>query len=620
MELLAEDDFPGLLQLAAGLLHVAATAGGRCHGGFGGTEQELHAAVGLFVIGLGGVGAPVELQVELAVPHRDIAVPGVLLHRLVELLAELVHPAHLDPRHAGDAAHPAGGFQHIPVGAAAAVTVAHAGEKGGVQVLVVIALPHGSNLPGCGGAAAAGAVPLDEVGQHRGAVQATPVEGVVGQLVLVVPAQLGGDEGVNLALFENLRQSGGVAEHVRQPQEGALFAELPLEKPGAIEELPHKGLPRGQVAVALHPHAAARLPAALLYPALYHLVELGVILADVLILLGLGVQKQVLGIALHQPVDRGEGAGALLVGVADAPQPGVVDVGVAHHGDIDLFLHRGQGFLDEGHRLPAGAGEGLPADAAGVHQIPGLGGQVQNAGLVGAVIGQDAVGLQQAGKPIVEAVGVFVQQRQGGTGDFVLHRVGRLLVCQAGPQAELQAQLPLPGQGRLLVVLVHRLPGLPVDVEQAFKALGGAAVGGAKAETPPHAVRQAGGQFHLRAQPQPAVVALPVIPHLHLARIARRGLGAQSAAVLRHGKGLDGHQRLPALLPQAGGGPAEPLVIVKTEWHTFPLPKRIDTVFPAPSREACPSGKHGESYQHYNERKSCFQQKFFKDAGFFAKR
>lgn len=156
------------------------------------------------------------------------------------------------------------------------------------------------------------------------------------------------------------------------------------------------------------------------------------------------------------------------------------------------------------------------------------------------------MGLQQAGEPIVEAVGVFVQQRQGGTGDFVLHRVGRLLVCQAGPQAELQAQLPLPGQGRLLVVLVHRLPGLPVDVEQAFKALGGAAVGGAKAEMPPHAVRQAGGQLHLRAQPQPAVVALPVVPHLHLARIVRRGWAPKappSSAAAKDRMGTNGSQR-----------------------------------------------------------------------------
>lgn len=71
-------------------------------------------------------------------------------------------------------------------------------------------------------------------------------------------------------------------------------------------------------------------------------------MADVLILLGLGVQKQVLrDSAPSSRLNRGEGAGALLVGVADAPQPGVVDVGVAHHGDIDFFLHRGQGFLDE---------------------------------------------------------------------------------------------------------------------------------------------------------------------------------------------------------------------------------------------------------------------------------
>src|SRR5687768_9926823 len=44
-------------------------------------------------------------------------------------------------------------------------------------------------------------------------------------------------------------------------------------------------------------------------------------------------QKAVLGVALHQPQHRGEGATSLLASLLDGPEPGTVDVRVADRGN-----------------------------------------------------------------------------------------------------------------------------------------------------------------------------------------------------------------------------------------------------------------------------------------------
>ena len=58
-----------------------------------------------------------------------------------------------------------------------------------------------------------------EVRQHLGAVQALPVERIVGQTVVLVPADLDREEVLEAGLLDQLRQVPGVAEHVREPED-----------------------------------------------------------------------------------------------------------------------------------------------------------------------------------------------------------------------------------------------------------------------------------------------------------------------------------------------------------------------------------------------------------------
>ena len=170
---------------------------------------------------------------------------------------------------------PPGVFQHFRRGPAAAVAPAVGQQVVGVQLLLLVALPAAHDLPGLQhpvvggdpqvlGLVAGGMAHVvpggGEMSENLRAVDALPQEGVVGELVDVVPAQLGGHEIVHAALFADLWQGRRVAEHVGEPQDPAVHAELLPEKALAVEELPNQGFAGGKVAVGLYPHAAFGLP------------------------------------------------------------------------------------------------------------------------------------------------------------------------------------------------------------------------------------------------------------------------------------------------------------------------------------------------------------------------
>ena len=69
-----------------------------------------------------------------------------------------------------------------------------------------------------------------EVGQYLRPVQALPHERVVGGLVILRPAQLGGHEVLDTRLFKYLRQGRRVSEYVGQPQYFVLLAKLLAEE------------------------------------------------------------------------------------------------------------------------------------------------------------------------------------------------------------------------------------------------------------------------------------------------------------------------------------------------------------------------------------------------------
>lgn len=168
-----------------------------------------------------------------------------------------------------------------------------------------------------------------------------------------------------------LRVGGVVAEGVRQPDALGLDAEVLDEEPLAVDELAGDGLAAGQVAVGLDPHAADGYPLALVDGLLDPFPHLRVVVADPLVLHGLGAGEDEVLVLVGQRGDVGEGAGRLALGLADGPEPGGVDVGVADAGD---GVGAGMGGLGEDR------GEDL-ADrrrtAGDVVQVDGVHGPVQ---------------------------------------------------------------------------------------------------------------------------------------------------------------------------------------------------------------------------------------------------
>ena len=173
-------------------------------------------------------------------------------------------------RHAlqfGHARHVGGtqrGFDHAWGGAAAPVAVA-VGQQAQVGGILKRQFAH------AGGSVvhvrpAMGAV---EVGEHLAAVDALPNEALEGKFVLLVPADLGGVEVFYLAPPHDLRDVGVVTEGIGQPEAIRRVMKVFAGELLPFQELAHHQLARGDVAVALHVHAAVWLVATLGH-ALFH--------------------------------------------------------------------------------------------------------------------------------------------------------------------------------------------------------------------------------------------------------------------------------------------------------------------------------------------------------------
>ena len=252
----------------------------------------------------------------------------------------------------------------------------------------------------------------DQVGQNLGSVDAAPHEGVVGDLVDLVPGQLGGHEVVHTGLLHDLGQSAGVAEHVGQPQDPVVHAEFFLEELLAVHELADQGFTGGQVAVGFQPHAAFGLPAAFFDLLLDLVHQLGVALLQEVVQHGLRRHELVVGVLLHQLQNGGEGADDLFTGLGNGPPPCHVDVGVTDAGGDDIVIAAhlviqvladvGNGFF---HGLVEGLGEGNPH----IQKVDGFvqdGLQIQT-NLV--ILVQAAEGPQGYLQVIVQLVDVLIQ-------------------------------------------------------------------------------------------------------------------------------------------------------------------------------------------------------------------
>ncbi len=268
------------------------------------------------------------------------------------------------------------------------------------------------------------------MGEHPAAVDPLPPEGVVRKGVGLVPGDLLGEEPVHPGEQRQLREGGGVAEGVRQPHPLALHAELLGEEALAVHQLTGQRLAAGQVAVRLDPHSADRRPlpgpCRLLHPP----VDLRPAVPHPGVLLGLRAGEDEVGVLLRQGGHIGEGPGRLALGLAERPEPGAVDMGVADGGDgVGTGVGRSGQHLDQ-------PGAGLGGGARHVQRIDGVQGVVDGAQqLVPARVAGRQLVHHSAGHLQVErqVPDVLVQDGEVGAGHGV-ERVGRRgeLVAEGG--------------------------------------------------------------------------------------------------------------------------------------------------------------------------------------------
>ncbi len=334
MELIGEDYFPSAAEICLGEGCTEQDAIERGES-LGALVEQLGPAVVALVLCDRGVGAAMVLQIELAAPRGNLPVHHALLHAAQEV-ANKSGSCIGDP---GDALFLA--FDHFDLlggGTSAAVTVAvgdHYLVREHFLLVAIVGADHHARICGANvGTAVCGKLAQisrgQEVGIDRCAVDALPAEGVVGHGVGVVPADLGGHEPIHSRFAQDLRECGRVAEYVGEPEHAAVHAEFLAEEALAVDDLTHKALARGEVAVCLNPHRALAFPSALAYQLFDLLVEGGSLLLEVLIEQGLRGGELVGGIAAHHLHNRGEGALHLLAGLLKRPFPRTVNVCVTH--------------------------------------------------------------------------------------------------------------------------------------------------------------------------------------------------------------------------------------------------------------------------------------------------
>ncbi len=162
------------------------------------------------------------------------------------------------------------------------------------------------------------------------------------------------DEHLEAGKPHQLGQGGGVAEGVGKPDDLWRHPELVLVVFRALDDVAHEALARGDDDVRLEPERALDLePAGLdLHPDA--LEEFGIVGLEIIEQHALVVHEAVVFIFVHQREGVGHGTGHLLSGLANAPEPGHVDMGVAGGDDFR-------------HRIGVGLGvDGIGAFAGGV--------------------------------------------------------------------------------------------------------------------------------------------------------------------------------------------------------------------------------------------------------------
>ncbi|GBC97401.1 hypothetical protein HRbin16_03224 [bacterium HR16] len=324
MELVEQHQLPRALQL---LSRVAAQPVG-AHAGekLRLTQQELTLAVVPLIACLRGVGSTMQLQIELAHPHRQV------FRFCLRLCKEIAGKLQRHARHPFYITQASGVFQHLRGGTASAVAVTVDVERtvGAVVLTEVAHVVH--QLARCHVAVVG--VGGRKVREDARAVDALPQEGVMREPVHLVPADFLCHKVADARLLQDLWQARRVAEYVGQPQFHRLDAELLHPEPLAVQNLSHQRLAAGDITIRLHPHRAGYLPLSLAHLLLDALVETRSQLLHPRILLRLRTDELVFGVHVHQAQGGSEGVNTLLLCAFERPQPGGIDMGMSDGADL----------------------------------------------------------------------------------------------------------------------------------------------------------------------------------------------------------------------------------------------------------------------------------------------
>ena len=99
--------------------------------------------------------------------------------------------------------------------------------------------------------------------QHFRAVQATPTETVIWELVEFIPGDFLGRQISAAARFHYLRQRASETERIWQPDVPNIYAKMLLPVVFSMQELPYKRFTRGNHAVRFDPHSTLQFPKAI---------------------------------------------------------------------------------------------------------------------------------------------------------------------------------------------------------------------------------------------------------------------------------------------------------------------------------------------------------------------
>ena len=150
------------------------------------------------------------------------------------------------------------------------------------------------------------------------------------KLVSFTPTDLVGHKSVESGTPDDLGHRSGKTKSVRKIEMAlrGVGAESIAPPTGAMKDLSDETLAAGCVAIRLDPHRPTRFPSPLANSGRDSLKELGRILANPLILLGLTTEETEVRRSFHDPIDGGKRSEAFSPGLRDRPEPRGIDVSV----------------------------------------------------------------------------------------------------------------------------------------------------------------------------------------------------------------------------------------------------------------------------------------------------